>query len=135
MVRWGASCPPWRLRTRKGRAIKARRRPQRSCLALTEGAPLERIRALDTGSVGAENDRMPDPEQTATHTLAGTRDAAAHSRRVAAQVGEALGVVEPEWRAALGAAGWLHDIGYCRAALDTGFHPLRPPQEIRPAIR
>ena len=63
------------------------------CWALMEGAALERIPDPAAGNVGDENDRMPDLEQTVTRALAGTGTRLAHSRRVAAQVGEAIGVV------------------------------------------
>lgn len=65
-----------------------------------------------------------DPKQTATSALAGTGTRLVHSRRVAARIGEAIPLVEPEWRAALDAAGWLHDVGYSPALSLIGFHPL-----------
>lgn len=37
---------------------------------------------------------------------------------------EAVPLVEPEWRAALVDAAWLHDVGYSRDASVVGFHPL-----------
>ena len=85
------------------------------------------IRRVSVGPLVASAPRMvrvSDPEQTATRALASTGTRLAHSRRVAARVQEALPLVEPEWRAALGAAAWLHDVGYSRIASAIGFHPL-----------
>lgn len=65
-----------------------------------------------------------DPEQTATRALADTGTRLAHSRRVASQVQLALPLVDTDWRSALVAAAWVHDIGYGRAAAMIGFHPL-----------
>jgi hypothetical protein len=47
-----------------------------------------------------------------------------HSAAVAAQADRVAHLVEVDWRAALGDAGWLHDVGYSPQLVETGFHPL-----------
>jgi HD domain len=47
-----------------------------------------------------------------------------HSACVALQIRRAAGILEPEWRSALEAAAWLHDIGYKPELALTAFHPL-----------
>ncbi|WP_207128099.1 HDIG domain-containing metalloprotein [Actinocatenispora comari] len=47
-----------------------------------------------------------------------------HVQAVARTAGEASSAVEPTDRDPLVAAAWLHDIGYVRGLVDTGFHPL-----------
>jgi putative nucleotidyltransferase with HDIG domain len=47
-----------------------------------------------------------------------------HTIAVAARAEELAGAVDPADRDALIVAAWLHDIGYGRLAVETGFHPL-----------
>lgn len=75
--------------------------------------------------------RVFDPEQTATRALSSVGTRLAHSRRVAAQVQQALPLVAEEWRAPLQAAAWVHDIGYAPAASIMGFHPLDGARSLR----
>jgi len=48
----------------------------------------------------------------------------AHSARVARQVEHLGHLVERPWQSAITDAAWLHDLGYSRQIVRTGFHPL-----------
>lgn len=65
-----------------------------------------------------------DAAALATFLLQGVGSRLDHSAGVAHRVGRAARVVEPEWRSALEAAVWLHNIGYSPELALTGFHPL-----------
>jgi HD domain len=60
----------------------------------------------------------------ATLLLQGVGSRLDHSACVALQIRRAAGILEPEWRSALEAAAWLHDIGYKPELALTAFHPL-----------
>lgn len=60
----------------------------------------------------------------ATRLLQGLETRLEHSAVVAAQISRVTHLVEPEWRSPLSDAAWLHDVGYSREVVRTGFHPL-----------
>jgi hypothetical protein len=73
--------------------------------------------------------RSPRPEgwegaTLAAHLLGGLETRLNHSAAVVAQIDRVAGLVEPEWRAAVKDAAWLHDVGYSPELVETGFHPL-----------
>jgi hypothetical protein len=108
----------------EGRGTEGSPEATAKLLGLTGGAPSERIAFGRWWRRAPKIMQVFDPEQTATRALAGTGTRLAHSRRVASQVQLALPLVDSDWRAAVSAAAWVHDIGYSPAAAVIGFHPL-----------
>jgi hypothetical protein len=67
----------------------------------------------------------------AASLLANMGDRLAHSAMVAEQAARARHLADEPWRAVLVDAGWLHDVGYSPAVVDTGFHPLDDARWLR----
>lgn len=65
-----------------------------------------------------------DAVDLARQLLSGVGTRWAHSSAVASQITAASERVEPEWRAPLADAAWLHDIGRSPTIADTGLHSL-----------
>ena len=70
-------------------------------------------------------------ERLADELLAGVGTRLAHTRRVAERTRSASGIAPAPWRAAVALAGWVHDIGYAPALVETGFHPLDGARYLR----
>lgn len=67
---------------------------------------------------------VPAAADLARQRLDGMGDRWRHTQAVAAKARSAGAAVKPHERDLLVAAGWLHDVGYAKAAANTGLHPL-----------
>lgn len=54
-----------------------------------------------------------------------------HVQGVAARADQLAGTLDPADRSVLVAAGWLHDIGYAPAVVDTGMHAIDGARHLR----
>ena len=70
-------------------------------------------------------------ELLAEKLLTGVGTRLAHTRRVAERARSASGLAPAPWRDAVALAGWVHDIGYAPALVETGFHPLDGARYLR----
>lgn len=70
-------------------------------------------------------------ERLADKLLTGVGTRLAHTRLVAERARLASGLAPAPWRDAVALAGWVHDIGYAPALVETGFHPLDGARYLR----
>lgn len=77
----------------------------------------------DTRSVPVSGDESWGRE-TAAQLLGATSVRYAHTCRVARQAGSVRHLIPDPWRSVLVEAAWLHDIGYSKELVQTGFHPI-----------
>ena len=80
--------------------------------------------ARRAGCADAELDETTTAANLACHLLRDLGLRLDHTRQVARQAGRAAHLLPEPWRSALVDAAWLHDVGYARELVDTGFHPL-----------
>jgi hypothetical protein len=82
---------------------------------------LQRLIDLDTASTKVHTS---DAAVVASQLLRGVASRFAHSAMVAQQADRVGHLVGRRWGSAPTEAAWLHDVGYSRKLVSTGFHPL-----------